>query len=188
MRLVEPSATLLSITPNAAQLIERAGRVCYKSENKITDKSADKFIQNLKHRHHMSVLEHASATFHLVTERGTTHELVRHRLASYSQESTRYCAYKDDVTFIRPLNHLFEDAYKHAEIYYHTLLRQGIPAQEARAVLPIGLKTEIVVTANFREWMHIFDLRINDKAHPNIRHLMIKVQEILQQECPEVFS
>src|ERR1035437_2585170 len=104
MIIVKPSATLLSITPNAAALIERAGRVCYKSEDKIGPGTAKKFVEMLKGREHLSVIEHASASILFVCDRGVSHEIVRHRLASYSQESTRYVNYgkADGITVIEP--------------------------------------------------------------------------------------
>ena len=104
MKIIKPSATFLSATPDAIKLIEQAGRTCYKSEDRITEESAEKFVKMLINRGHESVLEHASATLRLITDRGVTHELVRHRVGvAYSQESTRYCSYKDkDIEFIKP--------------------------------------------------------------------------------------
>ena len=95
MNIIQPSATLEWITPNAMQIIEKAGRVCYKSETKISNDSAESFIKNILKRGHESVIEHASASFRIITDRGITHEIVRHRIASFSQESTRYCNYSN---------------------------------------------------------------------------------------------
>lgn len=165
-------------------IVERAGRTCYKSE---PHGSSHLFVDKLKRLGHLSVFEHVSASVRLVTSRGVTHELVRHRLASYSQESTRYCDYGDkNVVFIEPAQwdswtatqkRLWHDAMSDAESAYHDLRAAGLPPQEARGVLPIDLKTEIVVTANLREWMHIFDLRCASAAHPQIRELMCSVKE-----------
>ena len=191
MNIVKPSATLLSITPDAERLIERCGRVCYKSENKITEDSSTKFIQMIMKNGHESVLEHAVATIHFVCDRGVSHELVRHRLASYSQESTRYCNYKNGVVFIRPP---FLDRHpkwlafcRNAEKTYLDMLATGCTPQLARSVLPNCLKTEIIVTTNFREWRHIFKLRTSLRAHPQIREIMFIAQSILNKECPSVF-
>ena len=175
MQTVPQSASCLAHTPNPLQLIERAGRVCYKSESKITATSADKFIRMILARGHESVLEHASATFHIITDRGISHEIVRHRLASYSQESTRYCSYKSsDLVFIDPgfkrrdNATLWERACMEAEDAYKRILQYSTP-QCARSVLPNSLKTEIVMTANFREWRHFLRMRAAQDAHPQIQ-------------------
>ncbi len=198
MREVNSSATLLSITPDAEQLIERCGRVCYKSEDKITPDSAAKFIQMIIKRGHYSVLEHASATILFVCDRGVTHELVRHRLAAYSQESTRYCNYGKDkfggVSFIQPPNLsgtsrlLWQGACVNAEQTYLTMIENGIAPQIARSILPNCLKTEIAMTANLREWRHVFKLRTASTAHPQIRMIMYPALSFLKKECPNVFA
>lgn len=176
-------------TPNALSLIEEAGRVCYKSESKIAKGTAADFCRMLIRRGHESVLEHACASFQLVCNRGLTHELVRHRLASFSQESTRYVDYKGGhVEFIIPLHftdtkpgtykapmslgpeeYVWQHAMMDAESAYHALRNMGVAPQYARGVLPIDVKTEIIVTANFREWRHIIKLRTSKAAHPQIR-------------------
>lgn len=192
MKVVQQSAELVSITPDAAKLIERCGRVCYKSEERITEESAAAFIKMLLGRGHLSVLEHAAATFRLVTDRGVSHELVRHRLCAFSQESTRYVNYKDGITVVAPpgledciwwLNSMDE-----AETAYGALCEDGKAPQIARSVLPTCLKTEIIVTANFREWMHILKLRTAKTAHPQMQELMGMVKAQLIEACPEVFS
>lgn len=168
--------------------IEQAGRVCYKSEDKITEDSAKAFVVRLIQSGHESVLEHQSFSVRFVTDRGVTHELVRHRLASFSQESTRYCNYSKDkfgneLTFILPTflygygsdnpswEH-WQKAMEDSEDRYFELLEDGLTPQDARSVLPNSLKTEIVVTANIREWRTILKQRTSKKAHPQMRDLM----------------
>ncbi len=202
MKIAEPSVELLSITPNSAQLIEMAGRTCYKSEDKITDDSAEKFVGMINKRNHVSVIEHASATFRIVTDRGITHEIVRHRLASYSQESTRYCNYGKEkfgkeITVVKPSGIGEEGTSSYdawhvsmalAEDVYFELLEMGVKPQTARSVLPTCLKTEIVMTCNFREWRHFIKLRASKAAHPDIRPLAKRIWWILADHCPPVFG
>lgn len=181
--------------------IELCGRVCYKSEDKITDSSARTFVANIIKRGHEAVLEHASITVKFVVDRGVSHEIVRHRLAAYCQESTRYCNYSKDgfggeITLIKPL-YLMEDtpAYdqwewscKAAEKTYFQMLNWGCPPQEARAVLPNSLKTELVMTANLREWRHFFRLRTAPAAHPQMREVTIPLLHRFQELIPVVFD
>lgn len=201
MRIVEPSATLLWITPDALREIERAGRTCYKSEDKITEDSAKQFVRMIKQRGHESVVEHGVASFRIVCDRGVSHEIVRHRIASYSQESTRYCNYSKDkfgneISVIRPPgleeNTVqgcdWEDAVKAAEDYYFRLIKRNVSPQIARSVLPNCLKTELVMTANFREWMHFIDLRTSPAAHPQIRPIAWSVWQQLNERVPDVFE
>lgn len=200
------------VPTNAPQIIEAAGRTCYKSEDKITDESAGKFVKMIADKGHHSVLEHISASVRLITDRGVTHELVRHRLASYSQESTRYCNYGGgDVVFIKPVwfkipaellpripylpssfssreERLWSESMILSERYYHDLLKQGQSPQQARSVLPNSLKTEIVMTANLREWRHVFALRCSNAAHPQIRELLLPVYEAFKKRLPEVYE
>jgi len=181
MRIVKQSVALVAITPDALQIIEQAGRTCYKSEEAITEDSAIEFVRMIIKRGHESVLEHASATFRFVCDRGVSHELVRHRIAAYSQESTRYCDYAGELDVIVPngLNPwqrgIWEDAVGQAEEYYIQLREAGAKPQVARHVLPISVKTEVVATMNFREWRHVLRLRTSPKAHPHIRVLMEEV-------------
>jgi len=195
MKIIEPSVELMAYTPDMLQVIERAGRTCYKAEDKITVLSAYDFILMLRERGHHSVLEHGSATIKFICDRGVTHELVRHRLASYSQESTRYCNYGKGkfgsaITVIKPPG-LNEEAERHwciaceeAEASYLGMIKEGMAPQIARSVLPICLKTEIVTTANVREWRHILTLRTSGKAHPQIRKLMTDVWNIFNERWP----
>lgn len=189
------------------QSIEDAARTCYKSKNKITDKSAEKLTDSLLRRGHHAMLEFGYARVALICNRGTTHELVRHRLCSFAQESTRYVDYAVDdggIEFIIPAelsnveNHtglfvgmsdldLWKRAMTEAEFTYMELRRRGVQAQIARGVLPIDLKTEIVVSANLREWMHIFDLRCAKTAHPHIRNIMLNVLDVFSNRIPVLF-
>lgn len=201
MRIVEPSVTLEWITPEPLLTIERAGRVCYKSEDKITPGSAEQFCGMIKQRGHESVVEHAVASFRIICDRGVTHEIVRHRIASYSQESTRYCNYGKakfgkEITVIRPPGlagrslEAWTWAMEQAERAYFEMLDAGQSPQIARSVLPNSLKTEIVMTANFREWLHFLNLRSdrNPGAHPQMRQIGSLIEEILIRECPVVFT
>jgi thymidylate synthase (FAD) len=198
VNIVDPSVRLLWITPDAEQVIERAGRTCYKSENLITPESAGAFILKILKSGHESVIEHASASFLFVTDRGVTHEFVRHRIISFSQESTRYCAYNKEkfdgqISVIEPPGLTQEqkcrwyEACDDAEKAYMKLSELGVPPQFARSVLPTCLKTEIVATANLREWRHILRLRTSSAAHPQIREIMQIVKKTLKQNCPNVF-
>jgi thymidylate synthase (FAD) len=195
--VVQQSAKLLWTTPRALQTIEQAGRTCYKSEDKITRTSAEAFVRRIVASGHESVLEHASASFRLVTDRGITHELVRHRICSFSQESTRYVNYLNrGIAVVEPLwreeNVLTRNAWVEGVHYameaYDFLINAGCPAQEARDVLPTCTKAEIVVTANFREWRHIIKLRTDKAAHPKIRQLIGMVRDKLATLYPVVFG
>lgn len=177
--------------------IERAGRTAYKSEDKISEGSAEKFIRIIRDRGHESVLEHANISVRFITDRGVTHEIVRHRLVAYTQESTRYCNYyKKGMQVIKPVfwdwksqeYKLWTDAVKQAEYYYNILMSHGATPQEARSVLPNSLKTEIVCTANIREWRHILILRTSKAAHPQMRALMIPLLKELQEKLPVLFE
>lgn len=199
MKVIDPSVSLEWITPLALKMVERAGRTCYKSECSITDDSASKFIVMIKQRGHESVVEHAVASFRIICDRGVSHEIVRHRIASFSQESTRYCNYSKDkfgkeVTFIKPVNisgsnlDFWEECMRSAESNYFSMLDRGYTPQMARSVLPNSLKTELVMTANFREWMHFLELRTSSAAHPQMQQIALMIKDVLVKECPEVFS
>lgn len=186
------------------KMIEKAGRTCYKSEEKITDTSADDFCRMLIKRGHEAMIEHGSFSVKFITDRGVTHELVRHRLSSFGQESTRYVNYKNsNMEFIRPvfdwakytsIDDMSDKMKKwmtsmnYCEGAYKDLTYYGCSPQEARSVLPNSLKTEIVVTANIREWRHIFKLRTAKVAHPQIRELMIPLLKRLQGIAPALFE
>jgi len=212
MILVRPSFEIL--TPidgvDILQRIEAAGRTCYKSEDKITDDSAIKFVRGIMKRGHLSVIEHESISVRFIIDRGVSHELVRHRLCAFSQESTRYCDYEGGLQFVIPpwVTNLEPGEYHHIDQYdwaatpggwwaeacyaaeesYKELRKLGWPPQQARSVLPNSLKTEIVTTANLREWRHIFSLRCAQAAHPQIREVMIPLREQLRQLIPVIFD
>ena len=199
MKIVEPAVSLEWITPNALQIIEAAGRVCYKSENNISNSSATQFVSNIMRRGHTSVIEHASASFRIITDRGVTHEIVRHRIASFSQESTRYCNYTKDkfnneISVIEPptltadTRESWYNACEVAEKEYFNMLKSGATPQIARSILPTCLKTEIIMTCNFREWVHFLKLRTDNKAHPQIIQIANQIKNILSKECPIIFN
>ena len=201
MRIISPSTKVIASSPGLEQTIEYAGRVCYKSENKITEDSHKGFIARLMDSKHESVLEHGSISVHFVCDRGVSHELVRHRIASYSQESTRYCNYSKEkfdkeITVIKPCffdeqslaYEYWKQACERAESSYFSLLNAGCSPQEARSVLPNSLKTELVVTANPREWLHIFQQRTAKEAHPQMREIMIPLQASFAAIWPSIFG
>lgn len=181
--------------------IERAGRTCYKSEDKITDESAPAFVKKILFMGHESVLEHEKVTVRVVCDRGVTHEIVRHRLCAFSQESTRYCDYhkSGEIQVIDPcfwpagFEHedtrgLWLNAMVNAERIYNVLREHGASPQEARSVLPNSLKTEIVVTADLREWRHIFRLRTSKRAHPQMREIMVPLLAEFKSRIPVIFD
>lgn len=186
------------------QKIEQVARTCYKSEGKIQEGSAAKLVAGLIKSGHEAMLEHASVTVKFVVDRGISHELVRHRLASFAQESTRYCNYsKDDfgseITFIIPdyLEYksegwnIWKESMKQAEDAYFKMLDFGLSPQQARAVLPNSLKTEVVMTANLREWRHFFKLRAlgtTGKPHPQMLEVTVPLLEDMKNLIPVVFD
>ena len=187
--------------------IELCGRICYKSEEKITDESAEKFVRTIIKHGHESVLEHVSFSVRFIVDRGVSHEIVRHRIASFSQESTRYCNYghNNEIEVIEPIfwrnpSPLYEDvsclsygiwqeSCEEAERVYLDLINSGLSCpQEARSVLPNSLKTELIMTANLREWRHFLKLRTSKAAHPQIREVTIPLLSELQKIIPIVFD
>lgn len=203
MKIIPPYYEILSPIDGVQMLkhIETCGRICYKSEHRITYDSYLTFVRNIIERGHEAVLEHSGFSVKFVCDRGVSHEIVRHRLASYCQESTRYCNYsKDDfqneITVIEPSYlkkgtsgyRIWERSCKNAETAYFNLLDFGCSSQEARAVLPNSLKTELVMTANFREWRHFLKLRISPEAHPQIRELAVPLLIQLKTLIPVIFD
>lgn len=203
MKIIPASVEI--ITPlygqNILALLELCGRTCYKSEDKIAEGSAEKFIGNIIDRGHEAVIEHFNITVRFICDRGVSHEIVRHRLASYCQESTRYCNYSKDgfgneITVIQPcyLDPLSVDysiwqlACEEAERAYFTLLHRGHPPQEARAVLPTSLKTELVMTTNIREWRHFLKLRTSKAAHPQMREAAKLLLKEFKAQIPVLFD
>jgi len=217
MKIVKPSVDIWAVTPNAEQLIERAGRICYKSEDKIGEGSAAKFIKMLLTMTppHESVIEHASATLHIICDRGISHEAVRHRLASFSQESTRYCSYAkekfgSEISVIEPPGlrrcsrhdisldsvdpvlccpwYAWYFITKQSERAYMMMVESGISPQIARSILPTCLKTEFAITANFREWRHVIKMRTSPKAHPQMIEIATMIRDRLVEVAPSVFG
>ena len=203
MKIIEPSVELMRDFDGAEimKFIERCGRTAYKSESNITDDSAEKFVRNLIKRGHESVLEHFSVTFKIICDRGVSHEIVRHRVCSFTQESTRWCNYASDkfgneLTFIKPCfwegsDECFKawlDSMNCAESDYKFLKRENAKPEEARSILPNSLKTEIVMTANLRELRHILKLRTAKDAHPQMRQVALMILKILKEKLPVVFE
>lgn len=201
MEVVEPQVIIETPIYNTFNGIysrlECYGRNAYKSEDKITVNSAEKFIRMVIKRGHESVLEHESITVRFICDRGVTHELVRHRLAAYTQESTRYCDYqKKGVQVIKPcfweegsrMYHIWATAMKDAEMAYNNLMDLGATPQEARSVLPNSLKTEIVTTMNIREWRHVLRLRTSEAAHPQMREIMNQLLNRFREALPVLFE
>ena len=181
--------------------IKAVGRTCYKSESNITDDSAKKFVSMLIERGHEAMIEHNAISVRFICDRGVSHELVRHRLASFGQESTRYCNYSknkfgNELTFIKPCfwdedtikYDRWETAMRQAEANYLELIWLGAKPQEARSVLPNSIKTEIVMTMNIREWRHFFSLRCDTPAHPQMRELTIPLLKEMHELIPVVFD
>ena len=216
MRIVEQSVSWLQAPPeNTLQILEQAGRTCYKSECHITPDSAKDFVKRIMKSGHESVIEHVSASMKFITDRGVMAEFRTHRLASFSVESTRYCNYAKDkfnkeCTFVIPIEFVeyavkpafsyvpveptqelywkWHHAMGEAEKSYMKMIELGATPQLARSVLPNSLKTEIVCTANMREWRHIFKLRTSQQAHPQIRELLTKALGIMRERVPVIFD
>ena len=183
--------------------IERAARTCYKSEVPVDLKRQDKFIRGLVNAQHFAMIEHGSATVRFTVDRGVSHEIVRHRIASFAQESTRYCNYGDDkfgnnVTFIRPCfleegtpkYELWRDAMKFAEAAYMQMLEYGATPQEARSLLPNSVKTEVVMKADMTEWRHFFRLRAigaTGKPHPQMQEVAVPLLKRFSEIWPAIF-
>ena len=203
MKIIKPDVQFITPIDGAVILrrLEECGRVCYKSEGKITDDSAPKFVAGIVKRGHEAVLEHCSFTVKFICDRGVSHELVRHRMASYCQESTRYCNYSKaqfgcEITVIEPGfltgdttgYAIWKQAMADAELAYFSLLEWGCTPQEARAVLPNSLKTEVVMTANIREWRHFLRLRTAAGAHPQMREVALILLDKVHRLIPVCFD
>lgn len=201
MRIVEPSFEILNAPKREEVLrhLELCGRVCYKSEDKMTEESASRFVKFLIERGHESPIEHIAISVRIICDRGVSHEWVRHRIASYSQESTRYCNYNSEkfgggIAFIRPyfadnerLFEIWKAEMECAEKAYMEMLANGAKPEDARSVLPNSLKTEFICTMNLREWRHFFALRCAKAAHPAMREIAVPLQEAFREMLPELF-
>ena len=219
MKSIKPSFEILSNINGDEMLrsIEMAGRLCYQSNHKIEDGSAPKFIEMILKRGHLSVIEHVGFSVMFISNRGFSHEQVRHRIASFSQESTRFCNYSTDKfgneiqcidltdslkTYgihqkenreftpeeITNIMSIFVSAWDDAQAWYNDLIDEGVQAQFARNVLPIGLKTSIAVTCNLREWREIFTQRTAKVAHPQMKELMRPLLEEIKRKIPIIFD
>lgn len=215
MKIVSPSFEV--ITPidgmEILKTIESVGRTCYKSEDKITDNSCISFVQRIINSSHEAVIEHYNITVRLTNDRGVSHEEVRHRIASYAQESTRYCNYTKDkfdseITYIDiqggieldpKVSKLSADiqakiydewvkACLDAERHYNNMISLGATPQIARSVLNNSTKTEICITMNLREWRHFFKLRCAPSAHPQMREIAIMLLKAFKTLIPHVFD
>ena len=194
--------------------IEKIGRVCYKSEGNITEdgESAKKFVKMLINRDHTAMIEHSSLSIKFIVDRGVSHELVRHRIASFAQESTRYVNYSldkfgNEINVIDIRNGIILDnkmknmdantieviinewllAMEDAEKHYMKMIELGATPQIARSVLPNSTKTEITITANYREWRNFFKLRVPNTAHPQMREVTIPLLKELKCRLPIIF-
>jgi len=186
---------LLAITPEAEILVEQAGRLCYASGDKLG--TSENWLQARLKQGHESLIEHASATFYIKASRALTHELVRHRIASYSQRSQRYVKEKE-ADYITPpelspdispeMAGVFEEAMAAAWQSYHQLLKAGVKPEIARYVLPNACATEIICTWNFREIRHIIRLRTSPAALPEMRAVANKMKDIMKIQAPRVFG
>lgn len=206
MVLIDPGYEILAIYCGDEQLslVENAGRTCYKSVNQGGEESTRAFIKAIVKRGHESVLEHSLMSVKFICDRGVSHEIVRHRLASFSQESSRYCNYASDkfgnqLCFIIPSMFALDSegfetwsrAMADAEIAYLHLIELGYKPEEARSVLPNSIKTEIVMSANFREWRHFFQVRAAryaGKAHPQMEEIARPLLKEVQKRVPIVFD
>lgn len=205
MKIIKAGYEILTpIIGDELKLIEIAGRTCYKSDNKITEESAKKFVANIIKMGHEAMLEHSFLSVKFIVDRGVSHELVRHRLTSFAQESTRYCNYSKDkfgneITFIEPyffINDLnkygvWYGAMLAAENAYLELIGNGATPQEARSVLPNSTKTEVVMSMNYRGWRHFFKLRAareTGPAHPQMEEVTRPLLEELKKLIPVVFD
>ncbi len=187
--------------PGIIKKLEKYARICYKSEDKMADTDSPGFLKSIISRGHESIIEHEKVTTLFIVDRGVSHEIVRHRIAAYSQESTRYCNYSKDkfgneITVIEPYFFIKRDRpYKYweesclkAEKNYMKMLENGCTPQEARSILPNSLKTEIVVSYNLREWRHFFRLRCDLAAHPQMRQVAIPLLLFFNTKLPVLFD
>lgn len=203
MRIVKAGYEILTpIDPDKIlKTIERIGRTCYKSENNITEDSSKEFVQKIINRKHEAILEFFDITVKFYCDRGISHEIVRHRIASYAQESTRYCNYNKDkfnkeIRVIYPIfwtedsecYKVWKDACEYAEKAYLKLIELGAKAEQARSVLPTSLKTELNVKMNLREWRYFFTLRTTPMAHPQMRELSIPLLDEFKEYIPIIFD
>ena len=205
MKIINSSVEFITPIDRADILkrLEIAGRTCYKSEENITEESAQKFVRGVVKSGHLSVIEHVHVTVKIITNRGVSHEIVRHRLANYSQESTRYVNYTKDkfggqikyIDIREGFPETTDDLYTEwvygceaSEATYQAIIEDDGKTDFARSVLNNSTATEIVMTANLREWLHFIKLRIAKDAHPEIRVIARKLLEEFGEKLPEIFG
>ena len=203
MKIISPQIEIISpIDGNyILRFLERCGRISYKSEDKITSESSRKFLEMIIKNGHLSVIEHFAVSVKIICDRGVSHELVRHRIASYTQESTRYCNYSkskfgSELTVIKPCYFnensegyfIWAESIKIIEANYIRLLNLGHTPQEARSILPNSLKTEIITTMNLREWRHFFELRCSPNAHPQMQEIASMILMEFNKKIPIIFE
>jgi len=196
MEIHKPEVVLLAITPNPEKLIEEAGRTCYLSLSKITDDSERNFIRSAIKRGHHSILEHASASFRILgASRSFTHQLVRHRIASFSQQSQRYVDEAEfnyivppDIAANEEALSVYREFIENSRSTYAKFRDLGIKKEDARFILPNALESQIVFSANFREFRSVFNLRLDKAAQWEIRRVCLEMLKILQEEAPSVFG
>ena len=200
MKIIKPSIEIVAMPtyPEALRIIESAARTCYKSEDKICEGSAEKLIRHCIKRGHESVLEHVGFTLKIVCDRGVMDELTRHRIGvAFSVESTRYVRYDGEMEFVEPWWWDDRDEFDRASVWrqfesaedtYDDMLEHDFPPQAARAVLPLALATTITMTANIREWRHIFKLRCDKAAHPDMVRVMTMARDIAREKLPVFFE
>lgn len=193
---LEARVELIAVTPDCERVIEEAGRTCYESFDKVDDTSHIKLIRHLVKSGHTSVLEHASVTFRFSdVSRALTHQLVRHRIASYSQKSQRYVK-ENDFDFVVPdaisdnvyAVERFKDCMKFIEDTYNDLAEMGIRKEDARYVLPNACTSEVVATFNFRSLFNFFDQRGDKHAQWEIRRVAMKALDLVKEHAPIVFE
>ena len=204
MKLISPRVEILSPIDGKIilQHLELAGKVCWKSESGIKDDSCEIFLKTIIDKAHESVLEHYSLTVRFVCSRGCSHQLVRHRIAAYSQDSTRYCNYSKgkfggEILFIKPNEYdswdtqkqtFYDAALEDSEKSYLRLIELGMRPEDARGVLPTDLKTEVVTTMNMRSWRHFFKMRTDKHAQKEIRHLANELLTTFKTQIPIIFD
>jgi thymidylate synthase (FAD) len=203
LKLISPSFDVVGAVDaeNMLKNIEACARVCYKSEDLITENSAAVLLRKILKSGHESVIEHEKITVRIICDRGISHEIVRHRIASFSQESTRYCNYSIDkfgneLTFIKPYFWpddseafvIWQEQMAAVEKAYLRLIAIGVSPEQARSILPNSLKTELVVTMNLREWRHFFKLRTSPRAHPQMREITLPMLAKFKQLLPLIFD
>ena len=193
MRIIKPSVSIESNISyeEALRIVENATRVCYKSEDKIKEGSAEKLIRGIIKAKHFGCIEHVSLTVKFICDRACSHQLVRHRLMSFNQKSQRYCK-EDNLEVIKPEGlentSLWLESCRQAENAYAELIRRGEKPEVARGVLPNSTATEIYATANIREWRHFFELRCDKTAQKDIRMLALELLCQMFEKYPVFFE